>query len=239
MDTAAAFVDRNRAFADVLAAADPDTPVPACPGWTLRQLLTHVGRGDRWAATIVATRAEARVDPKTVADGKPPADHTAAVDWLAAGPGLLIDAVAADPDVPVWTFVGPRPAAWWVRRRLHEVLVHRADALLALGSAVDEDPALAADGVAEWLSLLADGKAPALDDGVSLHLHATDTDGEWTLRRDGAGVVWEPGHAKATAAVRGPAMELLLVLLRRTPLDRVDVFGDQAVAADFLDRTPF
>ncbi|MGW5051649.1 maleylpyruvate isomerase family mycothiol-dependent enzyme [Actinokineospora sp. NPDC004072] len=239
MDTAAAFTERNRAFADLLADADPATPVPACPGWTLRELLTHVGRGDRWAATIVSTRAEDRVESKDVPDGKPPADHAAAVDWVAAGPGLLRAAVDADPDVPVWTFIGPRPAGWWVRRRLHEVLVHRADALLALGRPVAEDPALAADGVAEWLSLLVGGNAPALDGDRTLHLHATDTDGEWTLRHDGAGLVCEPGHAKASAAVRGPAMDLLLVLLRRLPPERVEVFGERAVLADFLARTPF
>ncbi|MGX7828670.1 maleylpyruvate isomerase family mycothiol-dependent enzyme [Actinokineospora sp. 24-640] len=237
MDNAAAFAAQNRSFADILAAADLDTAVPACPGWTLRDLLTHVGRGDRWAATIVATRAEAPVDPRTVADGKPPADG--ALDWLTAGPRLLLDAVAADPDAPVWTFTGPKPAQWWVRRRLHEVLVHRADALIALGEPVEVDPALAADGVSEWLSLINGVGAPALDEGATLHLHATDAAGEWTLRREGDRVVWEDGHAKATAAVRGPAMDLLLVLLRRLPAERVEVFGEPAVLADFLARTPF
>jgi hypothetical protein len=26
-----------------------DLPIPACPGWTIRQLATHVGRAHRWA----------------------------------------------------------------------------------------------------------------------------------------------------------------------------------------------
>ena len=239
MDIAGAFIEKNRRLADVMAAADPDVPVPTCPGWTLRKLLTHVGRGDRWAATIVATRAEQGIDPRGVDDGKPPADHAGAVEWLAAGPRRLIDAVAVDPDAPVWTFVGPRPAAWWVRRRLHEATVHLADALIAVGEPVDVDPALAADGVDEWLSLIVDGGAPVLDEGTSLHLHATDAAGEWTLRRDGGGLVCEPAHAKATTAVRGAALDLLLVLLRRVPADRVEVFGDDAVLTDFLAKTPF
>ena len=34
---------------------DLERPVPTCPGWTFRQLATHLGRGHRWAAQIVAT----------------------------------------------------------------------------------------------------------------------------------------------------------------------------------------
>ncbi|OHV73019.1 hypothetical protein BCD48_33885 [Pseudofrankia sp. BMG5.36] len=45
----------------------------------------------------------------------------------------LLEAVAADPDAPVWTGTGPQPARWWVRRLLHESVVHRVDAALALG----------------------------------------------------------------------------------------------------------
>jgi len=40
---------------------DLDRAVPTCPGWTLRQLATHLGPGHRWAAQIVATRATAPV----------------------------------------------------------------------------------------------------------------------------------------------------------------------------------
>ena len=29
---------------------DLERPVPTCPGWTFRQLATHLGRGHRWAA---------------------------------------------------------------------------------------------------------------------------------------------------------------------------------------------
>ena len=239
MDYAAAFEQSNAHFAAVLADADPDLPVPTCPGWTIRKLLTHVGRGDRWAATIVSTRATGPVDLMTVADGKPPADHAGALDWLAKAPALLLDAVAAAPGAPVWTFIGPRTASWWVRRRLHEVVVHTADALIAMGRPVDLDPAPAADGVGEWLDLVRGFGAPALDDGASLHLHATDTDGEWTVFRDGTGIRWEPGHAKATTALRGRAADLLLVLLRRIPVSGVECFGDKDVLTGFLARTPF
>src|SRR5918994_634017 len=176
MEHARSLIAENRRLGEMLCTADPETPVPTCPGWGLRQLLTHVGRGDRWAAMIVRERADARVDIRTVPDGKPPADAAAAVEWLADSAHLLLDAVATTgPDVPVWTFTGPKPAAWWIRRRLHESTVHRADAAIALGVPYEIEAELAADGVSEWLDLLTarpvreDG--PALPDGATLHLH--------------------------------------------------------------------
>jgi hypothetical protein len=71
----------------------------------------------------------------------------------------------------VWTMTGMRPAGFWVRCRAYEAAVHLADAQLAAGREVD----LAADGIDEWLGLIAAGPAPELrGDGQSLHLHATD-----------------------------------------------------------------
>lgn len=246
-ETAAALVAENALFAALLADADPGTPVPACPGWTLRELGVHVGRGDRWAAMIVRERSQEFLHPRQAPDGSPTGPLP---EWLAAGPRALLDAVAASgATTPVWTIVGPRPAAWWLRRRLHEVAVHRADVALALGVPYAADPALAADGVAEWLDLLvargAAGGEPPLADGMSLHLHATDPElgeaGEWTVHGDAGGVRWAHGHGKATVAVRGAAADLLLALLRRIPTDdaRLAVFGEQAVLEGWLARTGF
>jgi uncharacterized protein (TIGR03083 family) len=248
MNPADALLDENRRLGELLATADPEVPVPTCPGWTLRQLLTHVGRGDRWAATIVRDRAEERVDIRTVADGKPPADDP--VGWLADSARALVDAVAATgPDVPVWTFTGPKPAAWWIRRRLHEATVHRADAAIALGVPFAIEPALAADGVSEWLDILtsrpAPGGGPALAEGATLHLHATDdglgADGEWLVRSTEGRIAWEHGHGKGAVAVRGSAADLLQAVMRRIPADdpRLQVLGDAAVWHTWLERTPF
>ncbi|TQM09133.1 maleylpyruvate isomerase family mycothiol-dependent enzyme [Pseudonocardia kunmingensis] len=250
MEIAREFVDQNRLLGEVLRRADADTPVPTCPGWTLRQLLTHVGRGDRWAAMIVRERADARVDLRSVPDGKPPAEIDAAVSWLTESAALLLEAVAATgADVPVWTFTGPQPAAWWVRRRLHESVVHRADAAIALGAPYEVDPALAADGLSEWLDLLGaraePEEGPALPDGVALHLHATDDGlgaaGEWLVRGEAGRVRWEHGHGKGAVAVRGSAAVLLQAVLRRIPADdaRLAVLGDQGAWRTWLERTPF
>lgn len=244
MDHAAAFVDENRQLATLAAAADPDTPVTTCPGWTLRQLFRHVGRGDRWAATIVRTGEAA--DPRQVADGKPPEDGL--VEWMHGGPTAVIDAIAeAGPDRLVWTFMGAKPASWWISRRLGEALVHRADAALALGQEFVVDADRAAECVSEWLGLLEARKADEADaplaDGATLHLHATDdglgSGGEWLIRGTGGGVVWEHGHGKGDVAVRGPAGDLLLAMMRRRPSDSVETIGDAAVWQRWLATTGF
>lgn len=245
MDSAAALVEQGRLLADLARAADPASPVPTCPGWTLRQLVSHVGRGDRWAAAIVASGEP--LDPRAVPDGRAPDNPADAEEWLHGGARLLIDNVAADPGKPVWTFLGPRPAAWWVRRRLHESTVHRADAALAVGRPFEIEPALAADGLSEMLDLLAlrPDYTPGALHGVTLHLHATDpglgADGEWSLRGEGDQFAWEHGHVKATAAVRGGAADLLLAAAHRIAADdaRLEVLGDRAVWTGFLEHTGF
>ena len=147
MDFAAEFLDQNRLFSELIAAGDPATPVPTCPGWTLKQLFRHVGGGNRWAGQIVSDRMQEALAFDAVRDARAPADPRAAIDWLDAGARILVAATAADPDIQVWTFTGPQPARWWVRRRLHEVVVHCADAAIAIGAPFDPYPALAADAL--------------------------------------------------------------------------------------------
>jgi len=243
----AALTAENARFAELVRQADHGTEIPTCPGWTLTQLLRHVGRGHRWAATMIRERATDVLDPRQVPDGKPPEDLEGTVAWLRDSARAVLDAVdETGPDVPVWTFTGPKPAAWWIRRRLHEETAHHADARLALGREVDLAPALAADGLSEWLDLVAARPAAGLlPDGATLHLHTTDGDlgpaGEWIVRGAPDGVEWEHGHEKATVAVRGPATVLYLAMLRRLPADdpRLGIFGEPAVWQEWRDATPF
>jgi hypothetical protein len=86
--------------------------------------------------------------------------------------------------------------------------------------------------------MLPDVRADASPAGGSVHLHCTDTDGEWTVAPSTAGGdVVSVGHAKGDAAMRGTAHDLLMALWRRDGLDHVEVFGDRAVAERFLSRT--
>ncbi len=249
MDVRAALITETAALGDLLRDADLTTPVPTCPGWTLKQLFRHVGRGNRWAAQIVAERLDTELDPREVRDGKPPEGWDAAVDWLNSSAQLLLDSVDdVGADTEVWTFLGPRPAQWWVRRRLHEATVHRADAAIALGTEFTLAPDVAADGIGEWLERVAvevDAQSSPLDPGTTLHLHATDDGlgdaGEWTLAGTDVGITVSREHGKGDAAVRGDAQNLLLAVVRRQTAAEggLEIFGDTAVWDGWLDRTPF
>jgi uncharacterized protein (TIGR03083 family) len=229
-----------------------DRSVPTCPEWTFKQLGTHVGRGHRWAAEIVATRSPRFIPLQEVPDGKPPADPGGHAEWLNASASLVAEATGAAGAEPVWTFIGMRPASFWARRRAHEAAVHLADAQLATGQKITMAADLAADGIGEWLEILASAGegntevavARAMGvrgDGQTLHFHATDETGEWMVRRVPSGITVEPGHGKADVAVRGPAARLLLVLMRRLPPDdpAIEIFGDEALLAHWLENTQF
>jgi uncharacterized protein (TIGR03083 family) len=241
VDFRAALLEQTKLFGDVIRQADPSTPVPTCPDWTLKQLFRHVGRGNRWSAKIIGDRRSEPLDPRDVPDGKPPDDPDAAIEWLHAGAQMILDAVEQVGSQRVWTFLGPRPAGWWVRRRLHELTVHRADADLAIGADFALSAELAADGVSEWIELnTAGGKG--LAPGQRLHLHATDDvlgpTGEWLIVNDEDGLAWSHTHAKGDVAVRGSARDLLLAITRRRA-DGVEVLGDSAVWDGWLANTPF
>jgi len=112
---------------------------------------------------------------------------------------------------------------------------------------------VAADGISEYLERVMVRSAgddpswagPPLRDGQSLHLHATDgglgTAGEWTISGRVDGIAFEHGHAKATVALRGPARDLLLAIVRRGSAAElgVQIFGDPAIWDTWLARTPF
>jgi uncharacterized protein (TIGR03083 family) len=247
-DYATALTGQNRMLGELLQDADWSVPVPTCPGWTLLQLLRHVGRGDRWAAQIIADRVAASLDPRLVREGRPPADVPGAIRWLGQSPLTLLAAVdAIGPGTEVSTFVGPKPATWWIRRRLHEATVHRADAAIALGLPYELPAELAADGISEWLERLADeqalGQPPSLPAGASLALRATDqdlTESTWTVLGRPEGVHWTSQPGSADLTLSGPATDLLLALLRRRPVEDTVISrqGDTELWRSWLALTP-
>ena len=246
MEYEQALIDENRAFGDVVLAADPATPILTCPGWSMLQLLRHVGRGDRWAAHIVGQRAAAEIDPRTVPEGRPPDDPEGARAWLHDGVALLLEATrGAGPDERVWTFLGPQPPSWWVRRRLHEATIHRADAAIALGLTYQLRSGIAADAIEEWLDRLAielRTSGPALKSGTSLVIQPTDTGVGWVIHGTPEGIDWRhhDGDTQVDLRLVGPVTGLLLALVRRQSADAagVQIDGDPQLWTTWLARTP-
>lgn len=130
-----------------------------------------------------------------------------------------------------------------MRRRLHEATAHRADALLALDRDVNIAPDLGADGLSEFLDIVAKGPRfeTPLDEGASLRLRATDTDDTWTIRRSGDTITYSDSQAPAALTIQGTAVDLYLLLLRRIPAEspRLEVSGDLLVLTTWLERIKF
>jgi uncharacterized protein (TIGR03083 family) len=229
-----------RADGDALAAAArkaPDAPIPACPGWDMANLVGHVAGVHRWAAEMVRTGALERISRRDMA--QPPEDHDELWAWYEEGLDQALAVLqSSDPSGPAWNWQPgrPRTAAFWHRRLAQETAVHRSDAQAAAGAPDPIDAALAVDGIDEYFELFLAGQMAARPvDGLhgSLHLHATDIEGEWWVALAPDHVERRHEHAKADAAIRGPASSLLLWLWNRVPSDSPDLqpFGDEAVMA--------
>ncbi|HWR49012.1 MAG TPA: maleylpyruvate isomerase family mycothiol-dependent enzyme [Pseudonocardiaceae bacterium] len=249
-----ALTEQSALFAEALVGADPQQRVPTCPEWMIYQLAEHVGQVHRGVTAIVTRRATVPPDPSKLNVAVAPKDPNGLGTWLREGAGELVDAIrATSPHTPVWSWSDDHSVGFWARRMAHETAVHRADAELALGREFALEADLAADAISEWLGLLSPARAvdvrPELaalrGEGQILHLHSTDPGlgeaGEWIVRRTPSGPVWEHGHAKGDVAVRGPVVDLLLVVMRRVPPTEasISVLGDASVLEHWLEHTRF
>jgi uncharacterized protein (TIGR03083 family) len=224
------------AFVAALDAGPLTAAVAACPGWDLGRLGAHMAFIHRWATAAVLT-AESPPSDSIPEAPVTPGDLGA---WVRDGGEALVEALAVVPvDAPTWhPFPAPRVASVWRRRQLQELTVHRWDAQDAIGVRAVIDPAVASDGIDEYFSMMLPRRI--LRDGgelprSSLHVHCTDTRGEWLVWADGNELQVRREHAKGDAALRGTAQALLLSLWgRRQGSPAIDVVGDPLVAEAWL-----
>jgi len=212
--------------------ADGASPVPGTD-WRLADLLDHVGR----LSWFFSGRTRKAGGGDFYDPDRP--EGTTPSNWLREGAATLCEQLtAAAPDAEIKTWAGLQPPSWLWRRMTHEVAVHRWDAQSAVGAPGPVANEVAEDGIDELLSEF----TPAADlAGVAgtLHLHATDGDGEWFMDPTGDGLTWERSHTKADVAVRGATSELLLVLWGRRDTDAVEVLGDASVLDRWRSATRF
>jgi uncharacterized protein (TIGR03083 family) len=200
------------------------------------ELVWHITGVHYFWAAIVAGRL---LDPEAVPPLERPGGFPALLARYREGVEHLAGVLAAaDPLTPVWTWARQKDAGFVIRHQAQETAVHRWDAEQAAGRQFSIEPALAADCVDEFLDLTAvfrlEGAAPMRG---SVHLHPTDTAGEWMVSEDHAGaLVVEKAHGKGDAAMRGPASDLLLVLYRRLEPGVLETFGDAGIIERFLAR---
>jgi uncharacterized protein (TIGR03083 family) len=207
-----------------------DPPVPACPGWTVADLVLHTGMVHRHKLEIVRGRLAG--PPRPWPPDPPP--RAELLGWYTDGLEELLTVLEdADPGTRVWTFHRPdQTVGFWRRRMAQETAVHRVDAESAHGDPRPVPAALAADGVSELLEVFlaphSEGE-PVGGRGESLHLRATDTEGEWRLRLLPAGVEVGRGDGHADAEAAGGASDLLLFLWGRGEASQLERSGDPAV----------
>ncbi|MFC7262250.1 maleylpyruvate isomerase family mycothiol-dependent enzyme [Streptomyces lutosisoli] len=234
--------ERSVAFRAVAAAAPSlEEQVPTCPGWTLLDLVQHLGGVHRkWAATVAAGPADAPPAETTSEHASAaPREREALLAWSAESTEQLLSALReSGPDRGCWTWWGgsqsPQTSGAVARHQVQEVAVHTYDAQTALGSPQPLPDEAALDGVDEFLSTCCAGPYTWPYEPCAVDYHATEGRA-WrlSLSADGVRATTMPAAAAdedpdgADACLRGTASELVLALYDRIPVDSLKVDGDR------------
>ncbi|MBI1378089.1 MAG: maleylpyruvate isomerase family mycothiol-dependent enzyme [Frankiales bacterium] len=230
----------SEAAALLAAADDLEAAVPGCPGWTVRDLLSHVVGVYRHKIVVLDTDAQppARDDAwGAIPDGADPRDvlrevHAALRERLRA----------REASAPTYAWWPPeQTVGFWQRRMAQETAVHRWDAESARdgvdgASPVDAD--LAADGIDEllgWLTWPWDDDPQSAASGQSVVVSTADH--TWTVTLHPTRVeVAGGGSDDAVALLAGEPSGLLLHLWGRPGEHGVAVAGDETALALLRER---
>ena len=215
-----------------------DAPVPTCEGWTVHDVIGHLGRVHRSVSEILERRS--LVIPPVEIPRAPEGDEV--LTFFAVGLDRLVAALRGiDLDQPLYTWAGEGTGRFYFRRMAHELAVHRYDAELAHGVPGPFDPDMAVDGIDEFYEVLVPFSARRWERALpagSLHIHRTDGPGEWLVRAVDGAVVATHEHAKGDVAVRGSASDLFRFVWNRGRADGLEVLGDGAVADEWAALAP-
>ncbi|MFJ7586211.1 maleylpyruvate isomerase family mycothiol-dependent enzyme [Streptomyces sp. NPDC097617] len=236
--------ERSAAFrAAVAAAPSLDAQVPTCPGWTLFDLVKHLGGGDRfWAAIVGAGPADAPLAEAAAARAalELPREPEVLLAWLAASTELLLSTLReAGPESGSWTWwpasQSPQTSGGIARHRVQESAVHTYDVQLAAGAPQPLPAEVALDGVEEFLFTVCATPSAWPHKPTAFDFHAAEGR-SWRLTVDGDGArsTRIPAPTAATgqdsdaagASIHGTASELVLYLYDRIQAASLHVDGD-------------
>ena len=223
-----------------LARGDLSPSVPGCPGWSVGDLVLHLGGVYEWVIAVLTSDSVERshieaLYERVVARREQRSKGGLArspevVSWFEEQAQLLLgnlDSRAAGDAVWTW-WDRDQTAGFWQRRMAQETAVHLWDVQSASGLQEPIDRDMAADGIDEALFVhLPAEYAESAPDGrdETYHFHCNDGDGEWLVRFT-SDVRVTREHAKGDLAFSGTAYDLLLFLWRRIPVEKIAVFGD-------------
>jgi uncharacterized protein (TIGR03083 family) len=171
-------------------ADDPAPDVPSCPGWTVTELVLHLGFVHRFVARIFSQRIMERPEVgdwswlalsaehvgwlrEMLAEreeghpaGTPRARRplpAALMDWFGTGAAALEAQFLATPaDEPLWTWSAEQAAGFWQRMQTIEAAIHRWDAEGATGTPSAMNADLAVDAIAQTFEVMAPMRRAAL-----------------------------------------------------------------------------
>jgi uncharacterized protein (TIGR03083 family) len=235
--------DRSAALRTAAAAAGMAAPVPGCPDWTVADLVAHLGAVQLfWAADVAAGPASDPPAEDAGGDREPDGDL---IEWSADATARLVAALTdAGPDRMCWTWweetaVAPNTAGAVARHQVQEAGVHAFDAQQAGGRAEPLPPAVAADGVAEYLTVELPTNGPWPYEAGTVVLE-TGAGGTWLvnlgLGPEGVHVLegGAHGHAHRTATVTADPSDMVLSFYRRDIGHALQVDGDPDLVPQLL-----
>ncbi|MGW7362522.1 maleylpyruvate isomerase family mycothiol-dependent enzyme [Streptomyces sp. NPDC054841] len=239
-----------------------DAPlVPSCPGWSMSDLIAHLGGVHLYVNHILRDLLRQPPDLADVFAGLP-ADRKgwptpeSTPPHRGPVPESLIDAYAkgaatleshfrnSPPDAAVWTWSREQTVGFWLRMQTIEAAVHRWDAEAALGVPQPVDTELAEYAVRQNFEVMAPARrsrkqAPA-GTGERYRFRRTDGTGRWTVHLDGDDVRLDADDdGPCDVELSGTASDLMLFLWHRIPADRLDeVTGDRGVLDRYFTLVP-
>lgn len=198
-----------------IASRDLGRPVPQYPGWTMTDLLSHLGSVLGRTTVVCVDLAQERVS------GPVPPPYAEVSRWFEEALDSMLEALAStDHKATVWGF-GSRPTVgFWQRRMLVETGLHRWDAEQAWDEELPLLDAMAIAGLDEY----SDMWLPRLPAMPAISLTATDLDRSWVF-----------GDGLPVNTIEGTASQLYLRLMSRPG---VELPAEWAAAVDALEPPP-
>jgi len=211
-------------------------PIVSCPGWTMADLVFHVGQVHGfWGQIVAGQLTDVR---EAVPVERPPDD--ALLAWFGETCDRVADVLEhADPRDDVWTWSAQKDVAFVQRRMAHEAAVHTWDAVGALGTPEAIDADLAVDGIDEYIDLFMPAfvRQPVDPGPYSVSLQPSDHAARWWLEVRHGELSTSRASLVADVSVCGTASDLLLLLWGRAEPGLLDVEGEPTALERLLART--
>lgn len=219
--------DNIRWYEDIQV-ADLERNVPACPGWSIGNVINHLSYGLALAYPVAVTK-HPTIDPERVFDDVEfPTEHPKGQEALQTFSTNMSECLRrfgeVDPQTTCWTYEGPGVAAFWFRRAAVETTLHRLD----VAEALEMDRRHLSDARS------ADAIVETLEFALPLAGNLTQVPGgELVVTTSSLDHPLSVGTGTRMASLSGEPHDVLNALWGRHR-ERVTVSGDREIATEWL-----